>query len=141
MSIVAHLAHLTPILDRLDGWVRCHTLPIVILLQGELGSGKTTLVQRFCQAHRAPQATSPTFSVMHTYPAEDFCIYHYDFYLKEIHELLEMGVLESLECKGVHFVEWGSDALKEMLIKLGFSVLTLELQAHQEARIYRFSDG
>ncbi|WP_104751230.1 tRNA (adenosine(37)-N6)-threonylcarbamoyltransferase complex ATPase subunit type 1 TsaE [Helicobacter salomonis] len=141
MNIQANLAQLDSVLVRLDSWIERHALPVIILLQGTLGSGKTTLVQHFCQTHHAPQATSPTFSLMHTYPAEDFCIYHYDFYLKEIHELLEMGVLENLECEGVHFVEWGSEALKEMLVKLGFSVLTLKLQAHQEMRTYRFSDG
>ncbi|WP_240451699.1 tRNA (adenosine(37)-N6)-threonylcarbamoyltransferase complex ATPase subunit type 1 TsaE [Helicobacter sp. L8] len=113
----------------------------IILLQGALGSGKTTLVQHFCQAHHALQATSPTFSLMHAYPAEGFCIYHYDFYLKETQQLLEMGVLEHLESQGVHFIEWGSSALKSMLVRLGFRVWVLSLQTCDQKRIYRLSDG
>ncbi|GMB91828.1 tRNA threonylcarbamoyl adenosine modification protein TsaE [Helicobacter ailurogastricus] len=120
-------AHLTP-----------HTL---IFLQGDLASGKTTFVQHFCKAHNAPSATSPTFSLLHIYNAQNLCIYHYDFYLKDFNELHALGILENLEQAGVHFIEWGDTCLLAWLKSCGFLPLILSLERGKESCRYTLTHG
>lgn len=107
----------------------------IFLLQGEVASGKTTLIQAFVKAQGINDpVTSPTFSLLHTYGQN---IYHYDLYLKELDELLALNLLESLESEGIHLVEWGSEALRRMLISLGFKPIIIEITPDQEERNYK----
>ncbi|WP_241735452.1 tRNA (adenosine(37)-N6)-threonylcarbamoyltransferase complex ATPase subunit type 1 TsaE, partial [Helicobacter pylori] len=77
----------------------------VVLLKGVVGSGKTTLVQA-CLKHLGLdiQATSPTFSLMHAYSES---VFHYDFYMRDLEACLDLGMLECLLEKGIHFVFMG----------------------------------
>ena len=51
----------------------------VIFLKGELGSGKTTFVQKYLKyKYSFTNASSPTFGIVNTYPVNDIIIYHYD---------------------------------------------------------------
>ena len=53
----------------------------VIFLKGELGSGKTTFVQKYLKYKYAfTNTSSPTFGIVNTYPINDIMIYHYDLY-------------------------------------------------------------
>ncbi|CCF80673.1 ATPase YjeE, predicted to have essential role in cell wall biosynthesis [Helicobacter bizzozeronii CCUG 35545] len=140
MRLQASLENLSPVLESLYAKIASHPLPLVFLLQGDLASGKTTLVQRFCASLNAPHATSPTFSLLHTYQAPKFGIYHYDFYLKSLPELVALGILEHLELEGVHFIEWGAD-LKEMLIQAGFKVCVVNLTRLDQGCLYEIVDG
>src|SRR2546430_17693525 len=55
--------------------------PAVIGLSGELGTGKTTLVQAICRGLGARAlATSPTYALVHHYDAADAAVYHGDCY-------------------------------------------------------------
>ncbi|WP_199769151.1 tRNA (adenosine(37)-N6)-threonylcarbamoyltransferase complex ATPase subunit type 1 TsaE [Helicobacter cynogastricus] len=137
-EITAGLQDLNLVLDYLDQWCKVHT---IVLLRGDLGSGKTTLVQHFCTRHHALWATSPTFTLAHHYPGGDFEIYHYDFYRKDVQELLLMGVLDHLQHVGVHFVEWGTETLRKILIQAGFEVLVITLERKDHLCCYRFNNG
>jgi tRNA threonylcarbamoyladenosine biosynthesis protein TsaE len=79
------------------------------LLSGDLGAGKTHWVKGFVQGIESPaEVTSPTFGLMHEYPAGRLPIFHFDFYrLGGVEELLAIGWDETLEQGGVVLAEWG----------------------------------
>lgn len=117
----------------------------IVLLRGELGSGKTTLVRSFvayCGGDTS-EVTSPTFSLSQGYECQKYgVIYHYDIYRKELSQMLELGLLECLETQGVHFVEWGERDLEELLKHNGFTPISIDIELGQknkncENRIYK----
>jgi tRNA threonylcarbamoyladenosine biosynthesis protein TsaE len=80
----------------------------VIGLVGELGAGKTEFVRGFVHA-LAPDARvqSPSFSLLNTYVAATFPVYHFDFYrLSDARELTEIGLADYLRGDGVCLIEW-----------------------------------
>ena len=81
----------------------------VITLSGDLGAGKTTLTQAIGEGLGVPAdhyITSPTFGLLHEYPGR-LPLYHMDFYrLHSEEELLELGVEEYLEDRGLCVIEW-----------------------------------
>ena len=106
----------------------------VVLLQGDLASGKTTFVQRFVKSFGINDGvTSPTFSLQSIYGEN---IYHYDIYNKTLDEFLSLGFLEEFEKDGIHLVEWGDDRLKEMLLGFGFNVVVLKIKRADDKREY-----
>ena len=55
--------------------------PLVVALSGDLGAGKTTLVQAICRGYGVTQeVTSPTFALVHEYAARRSPVYHIDLY-------------------------------------------------------------
>lgn len=79
----------------------------VFALYGTLGMGKSVLarafVQELCGNGEVP---SPTFTLLQTYEAPDFDIYHFDLYrLKSPDEIFEIGVEDALY-SGVSLIEW-----------------------------------
>jgi tRNA threonylcarbamoyladenosine biosynthesis protein TsaE len=99
-------------------------LPCLVLLEGELGSGKTTLVKGIVAglgAARAEEVNSPTFTLVHEYgggPKEDGegsanKVYHVDLYrIDEPRELATLGLEDLLAEQATVIVEWG-EKLKE----------------------------
>jgi tRNA threonylcarbamoyladenosine biosynthesis protein TsaE len=86
---------------------------VVVLLQGDLASGKTTLVKNYVKLLGLDdEVTSPTFSLQSVYSNK---IYHYDVYNKTLEEFISLGLLEEFEKSGIHFVEWGDDRLYDIL--------------------------
>jgi len=81
----------------------------IYALEGELGAGKTTLVNEMCQQLGVTRPTSsPTFSIVNEYLGTSGPIYHLDCYrLDSIEEALDAG-LEELFAEDGHpiFVEW-----------------------------------
>jgi len=109
---------------------------IVVLLQGDLASGKTTLVKNYLKfIGLSDIVTSPTFSVQSIYGDT---IYHYDVYNKTLEEFISLGLLEEFEKEGVHFVEWGDDSLKNILEDYGFEVLVIKINKVNDKREYIF---
>ncbi len=89
--------------------------PQLLLLRGDLGTGKTTLVKGIAQALDAAEpdeVTSPTFTLLHEYDgAQDgkpIKLYHLDVYRLEGERQLEtLGLDELLTPNALVFVEWG----------------------------------
>jgi len=81
----------------------------VICLHGDLGSGKTTLVQEICRriGVDAP-VQSPTFSIVNEYrDGSGDPVYHFDFYrLKRIEEAYDLGYEQYLYSGYFCFIEW-----------------------------------
>ncbi len=81
----------------------------VILLNGELGAGKTTLVKELVKQLGCDEdVTSPTFSIVNEYKTKDDSrIYHIDLYrLSTCDQCLEIGLDEYLYSGDYTFVEW-----------------------------------
>ncbi len=85
----------------------------VVVLQGDLASGKTTLVKTVAKAFGIEEAvTSPTFSLQQCYGDN---LFHYDIYNHGFEHFLALGMMEELEKEGYHLVEWGDEALITLL--------------------------
>lgn len=106
----------------------------IIILQGDLASGKTTLVKNYVKSLGFDDlVTSPTFSLQSVY--SDF-VYHYDVYNKELEEFISLGLLEEFEKEGLHFVEWGDERLKKLVSSYGFDTLIVEINKLENKRRY-----
>ena len=86
--------------------------PQLVLLRGELGAGKTTLVKGIAEAfHAAEQeeVTSPTFTLIHEYRGDDVTIYHVDLYrIDTERELATLGIDDLLRDQhNLVLIEWG----------------------------------
>lgn len=93
--------------------------PMVVLLCGDLGSGKTTFVKEVVKELGSDAlVTSPTFTLLNTYDAK-FPVYHFDMYrLSSAEEAMNVGFEEYFDkssLDGVCFVEWPENV--EGLIK------------------------
>jgi len=80
----------------------------VYLLQGDLGSGKTTLVKFFCSSLGVNDGvTSPTFSIVNEYSGNGNPIYHFDFYrIEKEEEAFDLGCEEYFYSGHYCFIEW-----------------------------------
>ena len=80
----------------------------IILLKGQLGSGKTTFVKELLfHKYKFSDVNSPTFGIINTYNIKENLIFHYDLYrINNVSELDEIGLYDNLETKAVHFIEW-----------------------------------
>ena len=80
----------------------------IIVLTGELGSGKTKFVQGILKYFGLEnQISSPTFTILNEYYSDKINIYHFDVYrLADIDEFYAMGGDEYFE-KGICLIEWG----------------------------------
>jgi tRNA threonylcarbamoyladenosine biosynthesis protein TsaE len=79
----------------------------VIALYGDLGAGKTTLARGLIRALMGPatEAPSPTFTLVQTYQAPHFPIWHFDLYrLEDPGEARELGIEEAVD--GLALIEW-----------------------------------
>ncbi len=80
----------------------------VVLLQGSMGAGKTTLVSRIAALLGAEDTvTSPTFALVNQYEGSECRIYHFDFYrINRIEEVFDLGYEEYFYSGDLCFVEW-----------------------------------
>ena len=86
-------------------------IPSVILLNGDLGAGKTHFVKGFAKALGCEDSvTSPTFTIMNEYLGGKCPIYHFDMYrLASMEDAMNLGFEEYFDLKtlkGVSLVEW-----------------------------------
>ncbi len=83
-----------------------------IFLFGELGSGKTTLMQGFGEGLGIKEdIISPSFQLVRKYNTNGQQLIHLDLYrLKDINEILHLGWWDLLEEKGITAVEWADRA-------------------------------
>jgi tRNA threonylcarbamoyladenosine biosynthesis protein TsaE len=93
----------------------------LIVLIGEMGSGKTTFSQHFAHALGVTEpVTSPTFNLLHNYSGSRLKLHHADLYrLERTGELDDLGLTDLQEAGGVMLVEWGDvvgDALGTGLV-------------------------
>lgn len=86
--------------------------PKLVLLRGDLGAGKTTLVKGIVSslgAAEPDEVASPTFTLVHEYNGRGLAVYHLDLYrLQNESQLEALGISEMLERNdALVLVEWG----------------------------------
>lgn len=98
----------------------------VIVLRGDLASGKTTFVKKMVKFLGVEEeVTSPTFSLQHCYGDK---IFHYDIYNHGLEHFISLGMLEELERDGLHFVEWGDDELVKILNSAEIKTMVIDIE-------------
>ena len=109
----------------------------IIILRGDLASGKTTLVKSYVKSlGLSDLVTSPTFSLQAIYSNN---IFHYDVYNKTLQEFISLGMLEEFEKEGIHFVEWGDEKLETILKDYGYRVILVEIEKKDNKRLYKIN--
>jgi tRNA threonylcarbamoyladenosine biosynthesis protein TsaE len=85
--------------------------PKLVLLRGDLGAGKTTLVKGIAAGFEAAEeedVTSPTFTLVHEYHGPRANLYHIDLYRVDTQRELETLGLDDLRAENsVLLIEWG----------------------------------
>ena len=85
--------------------------PKLVLLRGDLGAGKTTLVKGIAEAFQAAAAddvTSPTFTLIHEYRGPLANLYHIDLYRIDTPRQLEtLGLDDLIADNSILLIEWG----------------------------------
>lgn len=97
----------------------------IILLSGDLGSGKTKFTEGILRYFELEdEISSPTFTIVNEYDAKDVKIFHFDLYrLEDIDEFYAIGGEEYLQ-NGICIFEWGEmieSILQKGYIKITFS--------------------
>ena len=101
----------------------------IFLLEGDLGSGKTTLIKNILRnIGILENINSPTFSIVNNYIQDDLEVYHFDLYrVKNVDDLYTFGFYEYLESRKLCFIEWPQRILKNFDYKhLYIKINTLE---------------
>ena len=108
--------------------------PLVVTLAGDLGAGKTTLVQAICEGYGVTgEVTSPTFALVHEYEAPRSPVYHLDLYrLDRPDQLDALAWDEILNARALVLIEW-SDRAGDRL-PAGRVTLSLQHLPHDPAR-------
>jgi tRNA threonylcarbamoyladenosine biosynthesis protein TsaE len=85
--------------------------PELVLLRGELGAGKTTLIKGIAEGFEAAaqeDVTSPTFTLVHEYRGPQANLYHIDLYrVDTLRELETLGLDDLLAENSILLIEWG----------------------------------
>ncbi|MBL7032808.1 MAG: tRNA (adenosine(37)-N6)-threonylcarbamoyltransferase complex ATPase subunit type 1 TsaE [Candidatus Delongbacteria bacterium] len=109
----------------------------LLLLEGELGAGKTTLIRGIAAALGVSQRVqSPTFDILHEYDGR-LPLFHFDLYrLVAPDQLFEIGFFDYIAREGVTVVEW-PDRLGELADAATHRLL---LEYHPRGRLLTTSD-
>ncbi len=93
----------------------------IILLNGDLGSGKTFFVKYVCKEFGIENVSSPSFTIVNEYHNKKNFI-HFDFYrIKKVEELYDIGFHEYLSKENIVFIEW-SNMFPDILPKRNFQI-------------------
>ncbi len=104
----------------------------IVLLNGEMGAGKTTLVSAIAaELGSDDSVSSPTFAIVNEYLGrDDRRIYHFDMYrINSIAEALDFGVEEYLASSDLCLIEWAQriePLLPQQLMMVNIEVLSPE---------------
>ena len=129
--------------EELEAWGRAFgaaaSAPLVVTISGDLGAGKTTLVQSICAGFGVTvEVTSPTFALVHEYAGSRGSVFHLDLYrLTSPAELTNIGWDEITGAHALVLVEWperAGDRLPKNSVPLD-----LEHVAGDEARRILFA--
>ena len=130
MEIVYQLSDIESVAEK----ILAIDLKKIILFEGEMGAGKTTLIKTIAKKMGVEGAiSSPTFSIVNEYEGDEI-IYHFDCYrLKSESEALDFGIEEYLYSGHWCFIEWSSKI--ENLIPAEHSIIRIAIENEEIRRI------
>jgi tRNA threonylcarbamoyladenosine biosynthesis protein TsaE len=114
--------------------------PVLVLLFGELGAGKTTLTKGIVSglgAAEEDQVTSPTFTLVHKY-GDAATVYHVDLYrVADFHDLESLGLEDFFTEQAIVIVEWP----EKFSLRADWPVVRIQLEhLGEEARRISITD-
>jgi tRNA threonylcarbamoyladenosine biosynthesis protein TsaE len=115
--------------------------PLIVTIAGDLGAGKTTLVQAICRGYGVTdEVTSPTFALVHQYAAPRSPVFHLDLYrLKSVDELTNLGWDETMAENALVLIEWperAGDRVPHLHVPI-----SLQHLPHDETRRLLYAGG
>ncbi len=114
----------------------------IVVLNGELGTGKTFFIKKIAEALGITNANSPTFAIVNEYRTESgLKIYHFDFYrINKEAELHDIGIEDYLsDNEAITFIEWG-ELFPELLPQKRFEIKIEEIENEQRKfSFFRFN--
>jgi tRNA threonylcarbamoyladenosine biosynthesis protein TsaE len=110
----------------------------LVLLSGEVGAGKTVFTQGFGRALGVVEPiTSPTFTLVRSYPAR-LPLIHADLYrLDHLQEVIDLGVPELTDDSAVALIEWGDVAASVFPADFLSVGIEMALEDEEEGRLFR----
>jgi tRNA threonylcarbamoyladenosine biosynthesis protein TsaE len=112
-------------------------LPIIILLKGEIGAGKTTFVKGFLNYFSFKNVRSPSFIIINEYSKNHLKVYHIDFYRLSEVEIERLGIEEIFKEKAIILIEWFENFKKLKLEKVYLVEIKIVSFNEREIHIYK----
>ncbi|MCB9188400.1 MAG: tRNA (adenosine(37)-N6)-threonylcarbamoyltransferase complex ATPase subunit type 1 TsaE [Flavobacteriales bacterium] len=121
---ISTIEELEPIVGELVELIKTYK---ILVFDGEMGAGKTTLIGKICQKIGISEISSPTYAIVNTYDSKQFGdVYHFDFYrLENEEEAVQSGLDEMIDSGNLCFLEWAdriSKLLPDTYVKVGIEV-------------------
>ena len=106
----------------------------VILITGEVGMGKTTLIKEYCKLIGVEEiVNSPTYTLINEYQNKSSKIVHMDLYrVEDINEVNELGLFEYFD-KNIVIIEWPEIILK--MIDVKYSLINITFINEKERKL------
>lgn len=106
----------------------------ILLVCGEVGSGKTTLIKEICKQLKVEDTvTSPTYTLINEYNANDGLVIHMDLYrIKNNEDINDLGLFEYFDNKFI-IIEWPEKIMNDL--DCNHSVLKIDLTNVNERKI------
>ena len=106
----------------------------IILITGEVGTGKTTLIKEYCKLIGVEETVnSPTYTLINEYQNKRGKIVHMDLYrVKDINEINELGLFEYLE-NNIVIIEWPEIILN--MIDIKYSIINIAFINEKERKL------
>ena len=106
----------------------------VILITGEVGTGKTTLIKEYCKLIGVEEiVNSPTYTLINEYQNKSGKIVHMDLYrVENINEINELGLFEYLD-KNIVIIEWPEIIIK--MIDIKYSLINITFINEKERKL------
>ena len=106
----------------------------VILITGEVGTGKTTLIKEYCKLIGVEEiVNSPTYTLINEYQNKSGKIVHMDLYrVEDMNEINELGLFEYLD-KNIVIIEWPEIILK--MIDIKYSMINIIFINEKERKL------
>ena len=106
----------------------------VILITGEVGMGKTTLIKEYCKLIGVEEiVNSPTYTLINEYQNKSGKIVHMDLYrVEDVKEINELGLFEYLD-KNIVIIEWPEIILK--MIDVKYSLINITFINEKERKL------
>jgi tRNA threonylcarbamoyladenosine biosynthesis protein TsaE len=106
----------------------------IILITGQVGTGKTTLIKEYCKLIGVKEiVNSPTYNLINEYQNKSGKIVHMDLYrVEDINEINELGLFEYLE-NNIVIIEWPEIILK--MIDIKYSLINITFINEKERKL------